>query len=240
MHCAFECLALEIEHSAYDLSEPSVATGKLEWWAEELMRSAAGAPQHPLTLLLAKNASFAGAPWGAVIAGATAQHAAPASADLAALLMRHSQFHAPVSIAEATLFDGIDPDATARSRSLVRSVRDSVAGMREGFSSSMPLPLDLLARHQLTRASLAQGGPARMAALRDHLGTLLERFEALAVDAAGLPLLQVAAVSANRARLRIALRASEPVNALEHAFGSLPPLTAWKVWRCARQRQRAS
>ncbi|MGA9421583.1 MAG: squalene/phytoene synthase family protein, partial [Rhodanobacteraceae bacterium] len=158
---AFACLARELEHCAYDVREAAVAAGKLEWWAAELIAAARGTPQHPLTRVLTRNDAFADAPWNDLIAGAMSQRDADASGDLSALLAGHQRLYAPLAQAQAMMFAGVCAAATSASQGTSRALRELVRlegdTMREG---RLPLPLDLLARHQLTRADLTRSGAA--------------------------------------------------------------------------------
>ena len=47
-------LASELSRAGRTPREPEVARSRVEWWNEELMRLAEGAPRHPLTLTLAR------------------------------------------------------------------------------------------------------------------------------------------------------------------------------------------
>ncbi|MGA8279196.1 MAG: squalene/phytoene synthase family protein [Rhodanobacteraceae bacterium] len=232
---AFACLARELEHAAYDVREATVAAGKLEWWAGELISAARGTPQHPLTRVLARIDAFAHAPWNALIAGAMSQRDVDASGDLSTLLAGHQLLQAPLAEVQAMMFAGVSATATAASRSISCALRELIrlddGRMREG---TLPLPLDLLARHQLTRAELMRSGSARNAAVCDMLSALVARFDVIAADVADLALTEVATMEANRVRARRALRARDPLVALRHAFRSVSPRVAWSVWRRAR------
>ncbi|HET6546019.1 MAG TPA: hypothetical protein VFG55_04650 [Rhodanobacteraceae bacterium] len=237
---AFACLAFEIEHTAFDLREPAVAAGKLEWWAGELARAANATAQHPLTHALATTAAFATAPWSAVVVGALAQRDPVGAATHADLMTGYARLYRPLAESETALFPDTDTPATARSRCASRALRQTAAlagGLREG---TLPLPLDLLARHQLVRADLLVGGLARTAALREYLTVLIADFDALgaAAQPGGLPLVQAATVAADRARARRALRAREPLMALDAALARLPLPVFRVIWRCARRRRR--
>jgi phytoene synthase len=236
---AFLCLAQEIAQLAFDRIEPAVALPKLEWWSGELARAAAGQAQHPLTRILARLDGFATAPWPAVVTGAAMQWDPSAAPDMTSLLAGYRHLHGPMARAEAQLFRGVDAAASARACDLARAVRELSRVADAAGGERLPLPLDVLARHQIDRAGLALPGAARAAALRDHCASLLRAIDALG-DGNGLSLPRVADLASARARLRRAVRADDPLAALAAASGRLPPVLAWTLWRHARRRHPVS
>ncbi|HET9190956.1 MAG TPA: hypothetical protein VFN69_10305, partial [Rudaea sp.] len=89
----------------------------------------------------------------------------------------------------------------------------------------LPLPLGLLARHELTRAELAYESPQRNMLIKDFLDELvLEGNGALAVSAVrSLPLRVRAAL--DRLRIESALRVIDPL----HWLGAHPHAGRWRI-----------
>ncbi|ANB18158.1 hypothetical protein [Dokdonella koreensis] len=231
---SFALIGFELEDAAFRIVEDHVAGAKLHWWAEELVRAQAGKPRHPLTAALVPQAGEPAAAWDAVIAGAVAVREAQPAASVAALLEGYQVLYAPLADVEAALFPGVAAPAAGEAASLSRALRqaaDLAGTLQRGH---LPLPLDLLARHQLQRGQLSEPSPARAAALRDLLRQLVGRMKAVPLD--GLSLARVAVLAADTARARRAARATDPAAALRADSARVTPGTAWKLWRSARRR----
>jgi phytoene synthase len=236
---AFACLVLEIEHAAFGIREAQPAAIKLQWWAEELARSAKGEARHPLTQALAKRIAAAAIPqraWNAAIVGAMAQRDPEPAADREALLSGYAQFFAPLGAIEAALF-GADETAIASALALSRAMRETAAlpdALRDG---KLPLPLDLLARHRLARGDLGGESPTRGEALREWFGDLAREMSAL-LATPKLGILRAAMAAADAKRLANAAKAGEPLAAVNSALAGLSIPVAWAAWRAARRSRR--
>lgn len=234
-YTAFACLVHELEHAAFGIREAQPAAVKLQWWGEEFARAVAHAARHPLTQVLQAHPGFdavALARWYEVIGGALAQRDAEPAADMQALLRTHAALHAPLAAIEADLFATIDAPALARVRSMSRALRETAAladALRDG---RLPLPLDLLARHRLARSDLVQHSDAQAGALRDWLERLRAESGAIANTRSGP--LGAATASADRWRMRVAARGSDPLAALQASFARLPLRASWAAWRGGR------
>ena len=153
----------EIEYAAFGIREAQPAAIKLQWWAEELTRTAKGEARHPLTQALAARIEAAKIPsalWQQAIIAALAQRDPEPAANAAALLDGYAPMYAPIGTIEAALF-GTDAESIARVLASMRALRDAAAlsiALRDG---KLPLPLDLLARHRLSRGDLAAASEAR-------------------------------------------------------------------------------
>lgn len=232
---AFACLACELEQAAFDTRDAEPAAAKLQWWAEELVRAGKGEARHPLSQALAQHPRFASVEasrWFAVIRGALTQREPDPAADRQALLDGLAALYRPLAEIEAELF-GIDAAARARASTLSRAVRDTVALGDSLRAGRLPLPLDLLARHRLSRGDLSQPSPTQAAALQEWLRALADDFAA--IPAVRLGAIGAASRTADRARARRASRAPEPQVALGEALARLPLATVWSAWRAGRR-----
>lgn len=235
---AFACLGHELEHATFTTREDQPAAMKLAWWAEELTRAEAGEARHPLTIELAKLPAWNRiglARWHAVIAAALALRDPEPAADGERLLAAWAPFHRPQADIEAELFGTLDVAARARQRAIARAMED-LAVLGEAIDEGrLPLPLDVLARHQLARNDLGRDSPARRSAVEDWLAQLDGAATDLARSGAALGVVGAAALSAGRWRTRRALRSSEPLAMLHRLHARLPLTAAWATWRAARR-----
>lgn len=231
---AFMCMGFELEQAAFGIREPVVATTKLQWWGEELGGTLPA--RHPLTKQLAGNTRFRNIPaeaWHAVIAGALAQRENEPASRLDGLLAHYSRLHAPLARIEAILLPGIDAAASAQVLDLARAARSAGALPALVEVDQLTLPLDLLARHQLSRSELASPSAAREAALRDHFSALAGRLDSVLAAQLSLPRRMLALLV--RWQCARAARANDPLQAWNAAQGRLPLALTWSAWRAARR-----
>ena len=233
---AFGCLVYELDEVAAQIPEPQVAAAKLAWWRDELSAAAGGRASHPVTRAL-----FAAMPaaestrtlWPALAEAALARLALPPAATLDELLGAHAGFHRAVVRADATLdrHNARDVDAAA----ILWTVSGLLRGLPRigGDSETLPLPLDLLARHGLTRSGLLAAGVRRTALLRDFLAAL----------AAAMPRDRGRNLhQRTRSRLDLALiagarGAAEPLQHLVAHARAGRWRSVWAAWREARALQ---
>ena len=230
---AFGCLVHELETAAYEIQEPDVAAAKLAWWAQELEIAATGHARHPVTHALFDEAARAAdrSLWPALAVGALKQVEPHACASLDELIEQREPFSLAIADAESALFlDGsanIDVNAALWTLSaLLRALRfiepepePSLDEPRQANSrpqesrvhERLPLPLDLLARHGLTRADLATPSPARNSLFREYLTAL--RFEIVGAQgvASARTLAQRVRVRSDLALIARALKAPDAV-----------------------------
>jgi phytoene synthase len=236
---AFACLVFELEHAAFGIREAEPAAIKLQWWAEEFARLGKNEARHPLTQVLAprvQSSAVGATQWHQVVIGAILQRDTEPAAERAALLEGYARLYKPVGAIDAALF-GTNADAVAATLGLVRTIRETAAlpnVMRDG---TLPLPLDLLARHRLARGDLANASPARSAALREWFESLgAGLFEQVAGNAArGLGVLRASMAAANARRASRAARATEPLGVIRLALAGLSAPVVWSAWRAARR-----
>jgi phytoene synthase len=236
-YSAFACIAFELEHAAFGIREAQPAAIKLQWWAEEMQRAASGAPRHPLTIALGDRIGPL-ADWHAAIVGAFAQRDAEPAADIDAWLAHAERFFTSVGVIEASLFGG-DATAIARASSLARALRETAAlpiALRDG---KLPLPLDVLARHRLSRGDLSNASPARRAAVGAWIAAIAAAMDVIArrkppANASAGPL-RAAMAAADAARTLDASKADDPVAALDAGLSRLSTGAVWRAWRAARR-----
>jgi phytoene synthase len=238
---AFACLVFEIEHAAFGIRDEQPASIKLHWWAEEFTRIDKGEARHPLTQILApriRDTALDTRRWQELVIGALAQRDAEPAADAGALLANYARLYAPVGAIDEALF-GTNAVAVAASLGLTRALRETAALPGVLGDGKLPLPLDLLARHRLARSDLANPSAKRADALRDWFGTLASGLFALvsgeAARGEGLGVLRASMAAADARRAWQAVRAPEPLGAIQAALGSLSIPVVWSAWRAARR-----
>ncbi len=235
---AFACLLFEMEYAAHTIADDTVAGAKLAWWAEEFVRLGERSPQHPLTreLVAHGGAEIPVDLWQRTIVGALTQRdsATPGSCD--ALLETYSELYLPLAEAESQALGGIDAGVAANADALNRAVHACMA-LPDPSSSQLSergsVPLDVLARHGLSRHDVASSVDARRTVLQDHLSELARRCgKALAQSGGGV--IRRTALAANRVRAQRAISDVDPSQRLLAEMGHLPSLTVWTAWRSAR------
>ena len=235
---AFACLSNELAYSAFHIVEPEVATTKLNWWAEELTALSAGKPRHPLTEVLAGFEPIRHVhanQWASVINGAFYQREAEPASSLDALLALYLRFLAPMVDIETILFAKLSAEPLAQAAVLSRALQETNRLSELLVNDRLPLPLDLLARHQLSRADLVRSSERRTLALREHFAALAARFDA--INRNGLSPLAAMRLNADQQRSRRAARALNPLAESARNLDRLPLSSVWKGWRAARRVQ---
>lgn len=235
---AFACLAFELEYAAYSIADDTVAGAKLAWWAEEFVRLGDGSPQHPLTreLLAHGGADIPMDLWQRTIVGALTQRDAATPSSCDTLLATYSELYLPLAEAEVHALGGIDATAADAADVLNRAVHAYVAlpdPSSSELSERASVPLDVLARHGLSRQDVASSVDARRTVLQDHLSDLARRCaDALAQSGGGV--IRRTALAANRIRTRHAAADADPSQRLLAEMGRLPSRAVWTAWRSAR------
>jgi phytoene synthase len=234
---AFGSLVHELEQAAFRVREPQVAAAKLEWWQRELHEAALGTARHPITQQLFAD-EFAHevdpALWPALADGALEQLELPGAGTLAALLEQLDPFFSAVARAELALLGNArgNVDANAALWTFSHLLHDlPLLAETEG---RLPVPLGLLARHEVVRADLAAPSPRRNMLVKDFLDELvLETGGALGV-ASVRTLQSRVRTRLDHARFEKALRVTDPLAYLR----AHPHAGRWRtlmtVWREAR------
>ena len=243
LNAALGSLVFELEQTALHIAETQIAATKLNWWSEELERASTQQARHPIIQTLFADArARAIAPdfWQALVRGAAAQLGVESNADFASQIAQAQSFSLPLARIENQLFfaDSVDRDsditAAASLAACAQLLRQLAMLPQELQQGRLPLPLSLLARHQLHRENLLVASAQRTAAIRDYLNTLAAEIRAaLAFD----PILNLG--RRVRARLDLALikralRDADPLQALSRDPGTSPWRSLWSGWSAAR------
>ncbi|CAN5140527.1 presqualene diphosphate synthase HpnD [soil metagenome] len=232
-YAAWGALLYALREARFELREPTVADAKRAWWADELRAIGAGQPRHPLSRQLVGRP----APWPLLarelaIPADDAMRPADAGRSLALL---EPLAHA-VLMVESSLFDAThDAAAIAVAESGARtldpaavrslSVHWRLFQLPRGLADDdlAGVPMDLLARHGLTRADLAGALPTAL--VRDWAAALR------AAQAVGL----ADATPFRRAQARFdALRLSRLSRRGDDFAPGAAPRVFWNAWRAAR------
>jgi len=237
---AFAVLVHELGAAAR-LREPGVAMAKLSWWRGELAGATAGRGNHPITRELFADevvGTVDPALWLALADAALAQQGNTAAATLTELLGQRAAFHGVVARIEGAMSGG--RDAATESNATLWTITQLLRELPrlEHGDDSLPLPLDLLARHGLTRSGLSAPTAQRTALLRDHLGALAAVSAACIAASSVRSLYQGVRVRHDRALLAAARNASDPLVCLTERMRAGRWASLWVAWREARARAR--
>jgi phytoene synthase len=237
---AFGSLVHELEETALQSHEPQVTGIKLGWWRNELASAAAGRANHPITHRLFADEgtrTVAAAAWVGLADAALAASAPPAVPSWPALLGQYRDFHATVARIDAALMparaseDDIEKNAALWTISHLLRELPGIARAGEG----LPLPLDLLARHGLTRPGLAEPTPQRAALLRDHLDAMEQSMAASLHVSSSRSLYQRVRVRLDRKLIAAARKLPDPLSGLGGGMGAGRWSMLWASWREARE-----
>lgn len=237
---AWGTLVHELEQSASDARDATIVAAKLAWWREEIATAAAGDAHHPITVQLfgqARARNIDSHDWLALAGGALALREVRSAASLRETVAQLNGFYLPVARIETSLFQASQSQLEgaamlwAISRLLARARHAAV------LAAAPDLPLELLARHGLTRSALASDSRERNAAVGDYLKFLSDEIQR------GLDLSPHAAVACrvtarvNLTRLKASLRVRNPMLSL--AQGQPVGLrTLWIAWSESRRERR--
>ncbi|HEX7914316.1 hypothetical protein [Rudaea sp.] len=234
---AFGSLIHELEQAAFGLREAHVAEVKLQWWRQELLAAASGSPRHPLSAVLFADPQTAKgdvADWVALCDGALAVRHAGAASDMESLLSDYSALYAPIARIEAALFDASAAATTATAK--LWTISHLLLALRHlaDAPERLPVPLDLLARHELTRAALAESAPERSELARDFLGRLAAVLQSALAEAPRVPLARRVRARLDLALMQSAVCADDPLRAVMAQPGAARWKALWWSWREAR------
>jgi hypothetical protein len=219
---AWGALLFELREAAFELSDARLVEAKSAWWADELLRSAQGAPRHPLTQALA----MPGLPWSELARGMLALAHADGSrpVDRDAALAAVAPLAEGIATVEAVLFDA----AMTGDASRMVAVHLLCERLRIGLAANDGgrVPLSLLARHAVASSALAQ--PEGMPAIVDWAAELAA---AQPSDLAGVALYRASRTALDGWFLR------ELATGRPHR--PMPRLRALRLaWHAARQARR--
>jgi len=238
---AFGCLIHELEQAAFGLREAHIAGVKIQWWQQELLAAASAKPRHPVSTVLfadPQSANVDAASWAALPEGAFAMLQLGAVSDMESLLSNYAAMYVPVARVDAALFGKSITEVPQIARLWTISYLLQALRHLPDAPERLPVPLDLLARHELTRAALADSGPKRETLLRDFLGRLADALRAALAAAPHAPLGRRVRARLDLALIQTALRSSDPLRALMAQPGDARWKALWWSWREARRSAR--
>lgn len=239
-HVALAALEQELLGAAYGIREPHVAAVKLNWWAEELAGAAQRGGRHPLTQLLfddERATRVASERWLAPVLAAMAQLEEGTAADFSAQVAAALPLHGALAALETAWWFGAaaSPERAARLATLAHLLHALRRLQDDAERDRLPLPMDALARHGLSREQLRQPGPARDAAVRGQLGDLIAAWG----DAVRLPgpLSVFRAIESREANYlaQRATKAAEPLAVLQRSAPAGGLATTFAAWQAARR-----
>ena len=234
---AFGSLIHELTQTAFVVREAQVAAAKLSWWQQELIGAAAGNPRHPISRELfhdSRAAAIDARLWRALIDGAIAQLDASFPSSFEDLLASLSDFFGPVAAIETQLTKGNPSQLDAIAKLWICSHLLLVAQNASHFAERTSMPLDLLARHGISRADLAASTPAQIAVLKDFIGqvrgTIIENRRRISSASLG----RLVRARADRWLADRAVRADNPADYLARHARNLRWRSLWWAWQEAR------
>ncbi|HET6633116.1 MAG TPA: phytoene synthase [Rhodanobacteraceae bacterium] len=240
---ALACLEQQWLETTYGVAENEVAAAKLGWWLEELEAARLGRARHPFTQVLFADdraRSLQMSLWQAPIQAALRLRDTPGgAADLAAQQARDAPLHEALARLETALWFG--PGAPAGRAAAASGLGHRLAALARlpeaPHAGAGPLPMNLLARHQLQLGALAQDDPLLAAAVRDQLDALDCAWTRAQKLVGPLSLLRALAERADRRLLRQARRDRQPLRRLSlgpRRAGLGDALAAWRLARAVR------
>ena len=233
---AFGKLVHELEQAIFDVREPQVAAAKLDWWHHELAAAATGNARHPVSRELFAQIAIGRVEhsrWAELIGGGLALLDPPSAPSLDAVFNTLSIFYRPVAAIESAVLDADSRQNAANADLWISSHLLRSVALLERSERRQILPLDLLARHGLTRATAARPGAERAGLLRDYLNAVGERLDS-------------SLIASTRASVGRRVRARLDRDLAAKAGGGRDPLaflgaaganrwrTIWYAWREAR------
>lgn len=234
---AFEGIAHELTQAVFHLPGPVVASGKLQWWAEELERTVAGEARHPLTRQLGRvpAARWDRAAFAPLLAAASQVHDAAPAVDFGTQLAQLRPVFFALEHWRGRLLGaaGQGSEAQAGLRALSHLLRLLARLPLDDASGGPAVSMQLLARHQLGGTELATAGPARDALVREQLALIAAALDRLALPADSSWIARLRA-RCERWRAR-ALRPGDPFAQLWLRLDRIPWNTAWMAWREVRR-----
>lgn len=230
------CLQQEWLKAIHEIGEAQVAAVKLGWWREEMQRAVAGEARHPLTQALFTDSRIRAVPeacWLAAVDAALLAIVARPAADCTAQRAELAPLAKAFATLEARVAFGTDAsDAVASIWGIGLLTTNLRALANEVEHGRSPLPMNLLARHGLTREATGEDGAAQKAAIRDYAGELGRGLAEAAKIGAPLTLLRSVQLRGDLRALVAAATANDPMLALHAPHGGLRDVL--KTWRAAR------
>lgn len=239
-HLALAAWEFELLACVHRIREPAVAVAKLHWWAQELDAACSGAARHPLTEVLFDQPQAARLPadwWTAPVLAALEQLEQSTAADFEQQL---AAVH-PLSAALARLENGwwYGPEAAFERASGLAGcgqLLHQLGHLAEARDrESLPLPMQRLARHHLSRQDLAGDSAGWVLAVREQASDLLLATDEALALAQPLSVFRQLQAHVDR-RLMRQLSKGAGHAAIAAAASRTPQWqNLWQAWRAARQ-----
>ena len=232
---AFGSLIHELTQTAFMVREPQVAAAKLSWWQQELMGASAGNARHPISRELFRDSSAIDpATWRVLIDGAIAQLDASFPSTFEDLLTSLSDFFGPVAAIETQLTSGTESQLDAIAKLWICSHLLLVAQNAPHVAERTSMPLDLLARHGISRADLAASSPIQIAVLKDFIGQVRDTITENRRRISDASLGRLVRARADCWLVDRAIRADDPADYLSRRARNLRWRSLWWAWQEAR------
>jgi len=209
-----------LREAAFELSDPSVRLAKSGWWAQELLAITQLQARHPLTQELM---AYRGAPWVGLSAALlqTVGTGDQSSLDTGDALAQMMPLATATVAVEAALLGG-EANAAAMRLAAVHLLAQRLWRGQTADDAGR-VPLQLLARHQVSRSAIREGAAA--AAIAEYARELLLAAPAQSTSA---PLFRRMQWVSDR-DLLARMAAGRPL-------GNKPGLrSVWQLWRAARR-----
>ncbi|WP_158885608.1 squalene/phytoene synthase family protein [Rhodanobacter sp. L36] len=237
-HVALAALEQEWLSAAYGIREPQVAAAKFGWWAEEMAEARDSGGRHPLTQVLFDDERAHAIPterWLAPIAAAMAQLEQGTATNFQAQLDAAAPLHGALAALETTWWFGAEASCERATRvATLNHLLHALSRLEQDAErDKLPLPMDKLARHGLSRTQLRMASDAREQAIKAQLEDLRASWH----EAASMPgPLSVFRTVESQHGERLVQRAAreEALTVLQADSSRISPAIAWHAWRAAR------
>lgn len=240
---AFGSLIHELTQTAFHRSEPQITATKLAWWQQELIDAHGGQPRHPITIVLFADASIRSSDlslWPALADASLLEVEHRNAADVAELLRRLQPWQRAVARADAVVFSTgrADDEFAAKLAAISHLLREMsrIAAHPDSRNlQQIPVPLNLLARHGISRSDLINRSAARNAFARDYLAALLEQLDDCLNRACTFSLPRRVRTALDRRRIMQAQHAHDPLDWLADHQQPSNVRGLWIAWREAQK-----
>jgi phytoene synthase len=162
------------------------------------------------------------------------------SSTLADVLERHAGFHRAAARIDAALQRRADADIDGDATLWTISFLLRQLARLDGDDERLSLPLDLLARHGLTRAQLSSASDRRNALLRDYLAALAGALRAALAGPRACGLYRRVRTRLDRSLISTAQTATDPLLHLREQPAAGRWTCLWAAWREARAMTRGA
>ena len=234
---AFGSLIHELTQTTFVVREAQVAAAKLSWWQQELLSASQGNARHPISRELFRDARAGSIDphlWRALIDGAIAQLDASFPADLDEIFASLSEFFGPVAAIEAQLIEGNRVSLDAAVKLWICSHLLLAAQVGASHAERTSMPLDLLARHGISRADLAARDVDSSAVRRDCIRQVRDAIDENRRQATNVSLSRLVRARTDQWLAERAVRADDPSDYLARHARNLRWRSLWWAWQEAR------